>query len=70
MGGVTTGNIGNPLCQALAEPPPGGNGCVRAGVSADTAPSWRVSCSPVSSVTAEVGIPGEEARGHSNGALA
>ena len=34
-----------PLCQALAEPPPGGNGFVFAGIVAVTAPSWRVDCS-------------------------
>jgi len=29
---------------ALAEPLPGGNGFVRTGVVAETAPSWRVNC--------------------------
>jgi len=40
---------------ALAKPP-GGNGFVLAGVVAVTAPSWRVSCGAVSSVTPEVGF--------------
>jgi len=34
----------HPLCQALAESPRGGNGFVRAGDVAVTAPSWRVNC--------------------------
>jgi hypothetical protein len=50
------------LRQALAKSPPGGNGFVRAGVVAVTAPSWRGNCGPVSSVMLRASLPGEQTR--------